>query len=224
MIKCVAIDDEPKALEIIRHHMAKIDFAHLTATFSDPFEAIKYLNSHSVDLLLLDIQMPDINGMQLLDHLSTPPLVIFTTAHSEHAIQSYELNAIDYLLKPFDFSRFLLALNKVRNKLSPKSPLQNEFFFVNSGNQKRKLRYEDILYVKSEGNYIIYQTNSDRIMVRATIPDTLKLLPPGIFIQIHRSTIVSLNRIDKVADNHVHIAEYQLPISSGYREAFLKLL
>ncbi|MBK7428704.1 MAG: response regulator transcription factor [Saprospiraceae bacterium] len=224
MIKCVAIDDEPKALDIIRHHMAKIDFAQLEATFTDPFEAIKYLNSHTIDLLLLDIQMPDINGIQVLDHLASQCLVIFTTAFSEHASKSYELNAVDYLLKPFDFSRLLLAMNKVRDKISLSSKFQTEFFFVNSGNHKRKLRYQDILFVKSEGNYVVYQTITERIIVRATIMDTLNLLPPGLFIQIHRSNIVSLNWIDKVVDNHVQIGEHKLPISAGFREAFMKFI
>lgn len=225
MIRCIAIDDEPKALDIIKSHVSKIDFLHIADTFTDPFKAIRFIQENPVDLIFLDINMPDIDGIELIRHLKNKPLIIFTTAHSEYAIRSYELEAVDYLLKPFEFSRFLSAVNKVKDKINPvRSSSEADFFFVSSGNQKKKLIYSDILYIQGEGNYVMYFSISDKTIVRASISETMEILPSGLFIQIHRSTIVSLKWIDKVEDNHVYIQDKRLSISATYRELFMKRL
>ncbi|MBK9256865.1 MAG: response regulator [Saprospiraceae bacterium] len=224
MIKCVAIDDEPKAIEIIKKHVSKIDYLDLEKVFTDPFKAIKYINESKIELLFLDINMPDIDGMNFVKHLIQKPLIIFTTAHSEYAIESYEVEAIDFLLKPFDFSRFLVATNKVKERVLKFPVISSPFFFVSSGNKKIKMIYDDILYIKGEGNYVTYQTKSDRVMVRASISESQSELPSNTFIQIHRSTIVSLKWVDKVEDNHVYIATNKFPISSTYRESFLRAI
>jgi len=224
MIKCVAIDDEPKALEIIKNHVSKIDYLQLENVFSDPFKAIKYINESNVELLFLDINMPDIDGMNFVKHLIQKPLIIFTTAHSEYAIESYEVEAIDFLLKPFDFSRFLVATKKAKERLLKFPVITSAFFFVSSGNQKIKLIYDDILFIKGDGNYVTYQTKSDKVMVRASITESQSELPSNTFVQIHRSTIVSLKWVDKVEDNHVYIADNKFPISSTYRESFLRAI
>ncbi|MGH1366073.1 MAG: LytR/AlgR family response regulator transcription factor [Calditrichia bacterium] len=220
MIRCIAIDDEPRALEIIEKHADRIDFLDLEKTFTEPFKAITYLKENSVDLLLLDINMPDINGMELLKYLGKKSLIIFTTAHSEYAIESYEYEAVDYLLKPFAFARFFQAVSKAKERMTPSS--QGDFFFVNSGNQKRKLHFDDICYLESKGNYIAYVTSKEEVLVRASIKDALEQLPVGLFHQIHRSFVVSLQWIDRIEDNHVHVGEKSISIGATWREAFLK--
>ncbi len=225
MIRCIAVDDEPKALDIIRSHVSKIDFLYIADTFTDPFKAIRFIQENPIDLIFLDINMPDIDGIELMKHLKNKPLIIFTTAHSEYAVRSYELEAVDYLLKPFDFSRFLTAVNKAKDKMNPvKSSAGADFFFVSSGNQKKKLICSNILYIQGEGNYVMYYSVSDKTIVRSSITETMEILPSGLFIQIHRSTIVSLKWIDKVEDNHVYIQNKRFSISATYRELFMKRL
>jgi len=224
MIKCVAIDDEPKALEIIKYHVSKIDYLHLENVFTDAIKAFQYLQETDIDLLFLDINMPDINGIKLIKHLTKRPLTIFTTAHSEYAIESYDVEAIDYLLKPFDFSRFLVATNKAKARLLKLPAIPSEFFFVSSGNQKIKLIYDDILFIKSDGNYVTYHSKTGRVIVRTSITECQIELPSNIFIQIHRSTIVSMKWVNKIEDNHVYIAANKFPISSTYRESFLRAI
>ena len=224
MIKCVAIDDEPKALEIIKNHVSKIDYLQLENVFTDAIRAVQYLQETDIDLLFLDINMPDINGIKLVKHLTKKPLTIFTTAYSEYAIESYDVEAIDYLLKPFDFSRFLAATNKAKDRLLKYPAISSEFFFVSSGNQKIKLIYNDILFIKGNGNYVTYYTKTDRVMVRTSITECQIELPSSIFIQIHRSTIVSLKWVNRIEDNHVYIADNKFPISSTYRESFLRAI
>jgi len=223
MIKCIAIDDEPKALEIIKNHVSKIDYLQLENVFADPFKAIKYINESNIELLFLDINMPDIDGINFVKHLIQKPLIIFTTAHSEYAIESYEVEAIDFLLKPFDFARFLTAVTKAKERINT-NILQEEYFFVSTGNQRKRLLYKDVLYIQGEGNYVMYHTLSDKTMVRASISETVKLLPRNMFIQIHRSIIVSIHCIDKVENNHVHIQGTKHQISATYRDAFLILI
>lgn len=221
MIHSIAIDDEPKALEVIRSHAGKIDFLSLEQTFTDPFQALKYLEDHAVDLVFLDINMPDIDGLQLRQNFIREPLIIFTTGHSEYALKSYELAAFDYLLKPFDFSRFLLAVTRVKERLQGVAA-SSEFFFVNTGQQRRRVEYRDIRLIEGEGNYVRYFLNNDKILVRALLRDTLKLLPVSLFVQIHRSYIVSLQYVEKIQDNHVYIAGMEIPIGATYRDNFLR--
>lgn len=226
MISCIAIDDEPRALNVIKNHVSKVDFLDLKESFVDPFKAISYLNEHSVDLIFLDINMPDISGFEFLKHLSGKPAFIFTTAHSEYAIQSYEVEAIDYLLKPFDFSRFLLAATKAKNKLSESdnSMVSREFLFLNTGLSKQKVLIDDILYMESDGNYVNYITKSGKLMIRASIKETLNMLPSSHFVQIHRSFIVSLRWVEKIQDNHVYISDKEIPIGNTYKSKLLKLI
>jgi len=224
MIKCIAIDDEPKALEIIKNHVSKIDYLQLENVFTDPFKAIQYLNESDIELLFLDINMPDIDGIKFVKHLIRKPLIIFTTAHSEYAIESYDVEAIDYLLKPFDFSRFLTATNKAKERFKNLRGKTSDFFFVSSGNQKVKLMYDDILFIKGDGNYVVYQSKSDKVLVRASITASQSELPTNLFIKIHRSIIVSLKWVDKVEDNHVYVADNRFPISATYRESFFSTI
>ncbi len=228
MIRSIAIDDEPKALEVIKRHAEKVSFLKLEATFLNPFEALNYMNEHDIDLLFCDINMPELDGLSLVQNLSNPPLIIFTTAYSEYAVDSYELAAVDYLLKPFQAGRFLKAVNKAKIMLKSapnKAPKRDrDFFFVNTGHQSKRLFYNEILYVESDGNYVQYHTETERILVRASMKETKDLLDSGDFVQIHRSYLVSLPWVHKVEDNHVYIGDKRLSISATYKEAFLDKL
>lgn len=222
MIRCVAIDDEPSALEVIKSHVSRIPFLELKETFLNPIEASNYLRKNDIDLLFLDINMPDISGLQFARNLNTSPLIIFTTAHSEYAIESYEVDALDYLLKPFDFPRFFAAVTKAEERLKSNPEKTSDFFFVNTGNQKKRFFYDEIKYIEGEGNYVCYYLKNEKTLVRSSIRETIKILPDSAFIQIHRSFIVSLKWIEKIEDNHVHVADKSIPISATYKESFTK--
>ena len=224
MIKCIAVDDEPMALEVIRNHISRVDFLSLEETYTDPYKAISYVNEHEVDLVFLDISMPGINGMQLSTCFTKQPYLIFTTAHSEYALASYELKAVDYLLKPFDFPRFLAAANKVKERMTETVKSTAEFFFVNTGNQRQRIFYKEITHVRGDGNYVTYYTVKGKILVRASISETAAQLPASMFIKIHRSTIVALQWIEKIEDQHVFIEKERLPVSATYRDKFMDVV
>lgn len=220
MITCIAVDDEPKALEVIRHHASKIDQLDLRGTFTDPLAALQYLRIEPVQLLLLDINMPEVNGVTFIKQLKDPPLVIFTTAHREYALEGYTVEAVDYLLKPFTAAQLLAAVTKAAKRLSESSQQDSDYFFVHTGNQKKRLIYNDVLMVEAEGNYVVYRAGRENVLVRSSITETLAALPQSRFVQIHRSTIVSLRHIDKVEDNHVFIGTERRSISATYRTSF----
>ncbi|MEO9966518.1 MAG: LytTR family DNA-binding domain-containing protein [Reichenbachiella sp.] len=222
MIRCIAIDDEPKALEIIKSHISKIDSVILKQSFTDPFKAISYLNENTIDLVFLDINMPNLSGLDLLNAIDNKPHVIFTTAHSEYAMQSYEVKAVDYLLKPFDFPRFALAISKVQEKLKATTAGDQDFVFVNTGTQKQRLVFDDLYYVQADGNYVSYFTRHGKLMVRSSIKEALNLLPTAKFVQVHRSYLVNIRQIDKIEDNRVYIADQKIAISASYRTSFMK--
>ncbi|MEM6316605.1 MAG: response regulator transcription factor [Bacteroidota bacterium] len=222
MIQAIAIDDEPRALNIIKSHAAKVSFLHLNATFTDPFQGIEYANDQAPDLVFLDINMPDISGLQLVKNLTQKPLIIFTTAHSEYAVESYEVEAVDYLLKPFDYARFLLAVTRAKQKLGKSATAKKDYFFVNTGNQKQRLTYDAIYCVEGDGNYVNYWMADGKVMVRSSIKKVLTSLPEADFVQIHRSYIVALAWIDKIEDNHVYVANKRIAIGATYRTHFFK--
>lgn len=224
-MKAVAVDDEPKALEVIRDHSLKISFLDLVEVFSDPFKALDYLNENAVDVIFLDINMPDISGLEfsrIIKKTNIP--VIFTTAYSDYAVESYEVEAVDYLLKPIEFERFHTAVIRAKEQLNILGKPENEFFFVNSGRERTKIRYDDIIYVEGDGNYMIYQLKNTEVMVRSTIKETLARLPSAGFFQIQRSYIVALKHIAKIQDNHVYLREKRISIGQNYKEAFKSIV
>ena len=222
MIRAIAIDDEPTALSIIQSHATRVSFLSLEATFTDPFQGIEYINDQAPHVVFLDINMPDISGLDLLKNLTKKPLIIFTTAHSEYAVKSYEVEAVDYLLKPFDYARFLLAITKAKDRLATNATLPTDFFFVNTGSQRQRIFYKDIYYIEGEGNYVNYFTEKGKVLVRSTIKKTLELLPDSIFVQIHRSYIVALAKIDKIDGNQLIIKDKKLAIGATYRQGFFE--
>ena len=238
----IAIDDEPKALDIVRVFAEKVPFLELKATFQDAFEALDYLQKEAVDLIFLDIKMPDISGLEFLKVLSNPPLVIFTTAYAEHAVQSYDFDAIDYLLKPFALSRFLKActkanevletrgiseVNKRQSALSggalarPTLTLAESIFVKNSYEQVRVM-LDDILYLEAGGNYVVFVTKQQKIASRMTMSEAEKLLPPERFVRIHRSYIVAKDKIERFDRYEVCIQQQPIPIGANYSTSQLK--
>ena len=224
----IAIDDEPIALDVIEAHAAKVPFIDLKGTFTNAFEAAAYLQQHKTDLIFLDIKMPDINGIDFLNSLSNPPLVIFTTAYSEHAVKSFELDAIDYLLKPFSLSRFLKACNKAQEiytyRNGSETTLTNPFLFVKDGYEQIKVFINDILYIEACGNYTqIHLTDDKSLSTRVTLNEMLQLLPPAKFIRSHRAFIVSRDKISKFDRSQIWIQNQIIPIGPSYAHCMLDL-
>jgi DNA-binding LytR/AlgR family response regulator len=222
MISCIAIDDEPKALEVIERYCGKTGIVDLKATFREPLKAIEFLNSEKVDLIFLDINMPDLSGMQLVQTLSPRPMIIFTTAYSHYAVESYDLNARDYLLKPITFERFLAAVNKVAAALSPKNTTANEdepTVFIKSGPQTYQVKVADILYLEKDGNYITVHLKDKNILIRENMGDIFDLVPQTDFLRVHKSYVVAINHISMIEVHQLVINGEKIPIGSTYREA-----
>ncbi|MDB5150800.1 MAG: response regulator transcription factor [Mucilaginibacter sp.] len=221
MITCIAIDDEPKALEVIERYCNKTSLVDLKAAFREPVKAIEFLNHEKIDLIFLDINMPDISGMQLMQTLSPRPMVIFTTAYSHYAVESYDLNALDYLLKPITFERFLAAINKAAAKLSSKNGLSNEdepTVFIKSGPQTYQVKVGDILYLEKEGNYITIHLKDRNILIRENMGDVFDLVPATDFLRVHKSFVVSIKHITMIEIHQLVINGEKIPIGSTYRD------
>jgi len=222
MINCIAIDDEPKALEIIGRYCQKIDSLCLKASFREPVKALDFLNRVSVDLIFLDINMPDINGIQLIASLANKPMVIFTTAYSKYAVESYDLNAVDYLLKPITFDRFLAAINKASISLTAKTKVNKtevqETIFIKSGPQTHQVKVSDILYLQKEGNYITVFLKDKRILIRENMNDIFDLIPSADFVRVHKSYVVAIEHISLIEVHQIIINGEKIPIGSTYRE------
>lgn len=214
MITAIAIDDEPIALDIVDRYAQKVPYITLEAKFSNAFDALEYLRRKQIDLLFLDVKMPDISGIDFFNRLSKKPMLIFTTAYSEHAVTGFELEAIDYLLKPFSFPRFLKACNKANEQKQPVSTVNH--IFVKDGINMVRIDFDQILFVEATGNYIKYILRGKSILVRMTVKEALELLPTHQFLQVHRSYIINLKLVEKVERHLVLIADHIIPISSSY--------
>ncbi len=227
MIKSIAIDDEPFALEVIKSHAEKVPFLKLEGTFTNAFDALDYLSTHPVDLIFLDIKMPDISGIDFYDSLppSRKPQVIFTTAYSEHAVTGFDLDALDYLLKPFHFNRFLKACNKAMEFLSSETKQSTpEHIFVKNGNEYIKIVFEDIAYVEATGNYVNFVLQDQQIMNRMTITECQNLLKEPDFVRIHRSFMVAVNKVQKIERHQLTVNGHILPIGSSFSDILQKLV
>ncbi len=217
MLTAIAIDDEPFALEVVRSHAAKVPFLDLKAEFTDAFKAMEYLQHEPIDLLFLDIKMPDISGIDLLSCLSKKPLVIFTTAYSEHAVESFELDAIDYLLKPFALTRFVKACNKANEIYNLRGAIdKKDYLFLKTGYDQMRVNFTDICYLEATGNYVNFVTKDKTILSRLTITEAEAMPPANQFIRIHRSFIAAINKIDKIERHQVLVNGAVLPVGNSY--------
>ncbi len=228
-MKCIAIDDEPFALNLICDYIKKTPFLEFSGAFSNPIKAMTFLISNPVDLIFLDINMPELSGFQMLNSLLSKPNVIFTTAYSEFGAESYNYDAIDYLMKPVKYERFLKAVNKVSEKLKDKSnekspPVSvdqnHDFIYIKSGTQIHKVRIDEILYVEGAGNYMAFYIKGKKILSLLNMKEVLDILPAEIFIRIHKSYIVSINHIELIENYKVVVNKIHLPIGITYKENF----
>jgi len=209
MLKAIAIDDEPMALAVVRSHAAKVTFMELCAEFTDAFKAMEYLQREAVDIIFLDIKMPDISGLDFYNSLNKKPMVIFTTAYSEHAVNSFELDAVDYLLKPFSLARFIKACNKAYELFNLRNSAKTkDHLFVKTGYDQVRINFNELYYLEATGNYVNFVLNNKEVLSRMTISECEGTLPDGEFIRIHRSFIAALSKIDK-------IERHQLTMQNG---------
>lgn len=217
MITAIAIDDEPIALDVVRSHAAKVPFLALQATFTNAFEAMDYLRQHPVDLLFLDIKMPDISGIDFFKSLNKKPLVVFTTAYSEHAVSGFELDAVDYLLKPFSLPRFLKACNKAQEWLQLRGKDgRPTYLFVKTGYDQVKVDFDAIDYLEATGNYVNFVLGDNHVLGRMTITECEALLPADRFVRIHRSFIVTIGKVEKIERHQLTVNGSILPVGASY--------
>lgn len=220
----IAIDDEPVALSVIEAHAAKVPYLELKGVFTNAFEAMELLRQEKIDLIFLDIKMPDISGLEFLASLHEPPMTVFTTAYSEHAVQSFELDAIDYLLKPFSLARFLKACNKAHSLLLLRQERpQQDYIFIKSGYEQYKVELAEVLYLESAGNYVNFVLKDKKVISRLSMQEALALLPTAQFTRVHRSFIVANHQVDRIDRTCVYIRHAVIPIGAAYGEAVARI-
>lgn len=221
-IKAIAIDDEPMALEVVSAHASKVPYIDLKKTFFSATEALVYLKKEPIDLIFLDINMPDLTGIDFSSMIDPSVLVIFTTAYSEYAIKGFELNALDYLLKPLVFNRFLQACQKAYDRLD--SNIGNDVFFVKDGNSLVRIDLDNLFYVEADGNYLTFFEKNKKTTVRHTLTDLLNKLPSNAFTKVNKSCIIAIKKVDKVENQYVVVNGMRLLLVRSYRDILLKLL
>ena len=222
-ISCIITDDEPFARKGLQGYIEKIGFLDLKGVCEDALQLSDLLQQQPVDLLFLDIQMPHITGVDFLRAIRNPPKVIFTTAHEQYAIQGFELDVMDYLLKPIPYERFLKAAWKARDYFAVKEQADNSvsYLFVKSNGRLEKIVFDEILYIEGMENYVSIHTESRKIITHMTIKALLEKLPAKHFIQSHKSYVVAINKIDTIEGNTLHIQKRQVPVSKYLREEVL---
>jgi DNA-binding LytR/AlgR family response regulator len=233
-IRCLIIDDEPLAQRVIERYAENVPFLEIISKCSSAVEAIDVMHAREVDLLFLDINMPRLSGMDFLKTLKNPPLVIITTAYAEFAIQGYELDVVDYLMKPFAFDRFYKAIQKAEELIKGKDHRHFEskdnekqddtFIFIKSSKKTFKVNLNDILYIEALGDYVKIFTTEKMIISYQSMKNIETLLPAAAFPRIHKSFIIALSRIDLIEGNHVKIKDRLVPIGTNFKSNFEKLI
>jgi len=225
MITCIAIDDEPLSLELLTDYAFRTEGLELLKTFTNPLDAAKYLKYSPIDLLFLDIQMPDISGISFYKSLEQDTMVIFTTAHSEYAVEGFNLSAIDYLLKPFEFDRFLMAVNKAKDYkefVNRDAKSAEDFILVKSEYSLVKILVKDIEYIESFDDFIkIHICDKKPIMTLMSLKAILEMLPSEEFIRVHRSYIIPLNQVKSVRNNRIQILNTEIPLGIRHKNDFM---
>ena len=242
ILKCIAVDDEPLALDIIEDYISKVPFLELVKRTENAIEALQLVQAGGIDLVFLDIQMPDLTGIQFLKIASGKANYILTTAYSQYALESYDLNVSDYLLKPIAFDRFYKAVEKVRNQMqkeevaspavaeplpisspTPTSPVQ-DFIFVKTEHKIQKIELDDVLYIEGLKDYISIYTKTERVITLQNMKKMEETLPKGEFIRVHKSYIISLDKVESIERSRISIAGKIIPIGDTYRDEFFKLI
>ena len=223
---CIIIEDEPLALEKTKDFVDKVPFLHLSASFDNALTGLAYLNNNKVDLLFLDINMDELSGIELLESSKIDSQVIITTAYQEYALKGYELQITDYLLKPFTFNRFLQAVNKAQDNLAHHTTpdAQPEFIFVKTENRLEKIMLDEILYIEGMRDYRRIHTSKKKIMTLQNFSEFEKLVPSNLLCRVHKSYMVSINKIESIEHSRIKIADQMIPISETYKDAFFQLI
>jgi len=235
-IKCIAIDDEPLALDIIRDYCSRVPFLDLLHTFDNAVESIQFIHNNKVDLMFLDIQMEELTGLQLLNALKNRPFVILTTAYDNYAIQGFELDVLDYMLKPISFERFLKGVNRaserilpemremVKQEIHPPALAEESFFFVKTETRIEKVDASEVLYVEGMGDYWRIVTKNKRIMTLMNAKRIEDMLREPQFCRVHKSFFVAIDKINSIERNRIKIADQLIPVSDTYRSNFFALI
>ena len=221
---CIIIEDEPLALERTKGFVCKIPFLNLVGTFDNALDGLAHLNSNEVDILFLDINMDELSGIELLNRTKINSEVIITTAYQEYALKGYELNITDYLLKPFTFDRFLLAVNKAQENLNKTSNVNKDYIFIKTESRLEKITIDDILYIEGMRDYRRIHTVSKKIMTLQKFSELEILLPIQKVCRVHKSYMVGLSKIDSIERSRIRINDILIPISDTYKEQFLQLI
>lgn len=226
LINCVIIEDEPVARNIVRNYCGQLPFLLVAGEFGNALEAKDFLLKQRVDLLFLDIHMPVLNGISFFNTLKNPPVVIFTTAYQEYAVNAFDVAACDYLLKPFSLERFIIAVDRAREKLQRKLPDTQQKtaddFFIKADGKIYKVAYQDCLYGEAQGNYTKVVTCGGIILTKMPFSDFVALLPAALFCRVHRSYIISKKSIRHIEGNRVFVGQKEIPIAANYKASFLK--
>lgn len=222
-INCIIIEDEPLATKILTEYIAEVPFLALQNTFKDAILATTYLRTNNVDLIFLDIHLPRLKGMAFLKTLTNPPEVIITTAYHEYAVEGFDLNVTDYLLKPFEFERFLIAVNKVKTaqleeKSIPNSVDNKDYLFLSVQKKKIKILFADIIYIESQREYVKIITTKKEYISKISTHEIESILPTNLFKRVHRSYIVSTKKIESYTAEMVEVNGISIPIGKGYKD------
>jgi two-component system, LytTR family, response regulator LytT len=233
MIKTIAIDDEPLALQLVNSYISKTPFLEHVASFDNPLDAMDFLSTNSVDLIFLDIHMPDLSGIEFTRILENPPKIIFTTAYEKYALEGFKLEAVDYLLKPFSYEEFLKAAKKAEKLLRLEHPVQteeieanNEFLFLKSEYKIRRINFNEIKYIEGLKDYVkVYLQNEEKPVLSINSLKSLEAkLPETKFMRVHRSFIVNLDKIETIERSRIVFGKTYIPVSDQYKDKFQEFL
>lgn len=223
-ISCIIVEDEPLAVKVLSDYITQVPFLDLKSTFKDAILATEYLRDNSVDLIFLDIHLPKLKGMAFLKTLTNPPSIIITTAYHQYAVEGFNLNVTDYLLKPIEFERFLVAVNKVKTRqVVAEKEETKDYLFLNVQKKKVKILFSEIVYIESQREYIKIVTTKKEFISKMGTQEIEELLPTSQFRRIHRSFIISVNKIESYTAEMVEVNGVSIPVGRGYRDVIEKL-
>lgn len=225
-MNCIIVDDEPVARKVLQEYIEEIDFLQLSGLAENPLKAMSFLNDQSVDLMFLDINMPKMSGIEFLKTSSSLPLAILTTAYTDYAIESFELDVVDYLVKPFSFERFVKACNKAKEffELKNKNVIVSagDYFFVKCDGKIEKVLYDEVICVEAMMNYVVVYTKDRKLIAYLTLKGVADQLPQDIFLKVHKSTIVNINKIKSIEGNEIDLGKLKVTISQNLQESVMK--
>jgi DNA-binding LytR/AlgR family response regulator len=224
VINCIIVEDEPLALKRTKEFVSKVSYLNLLSSFSNAFEAIGFLKTNTVDLIFLDIEMDGFTGIEFIESLTFKPQIIITTAYDKYALKGFELNVIDYLLKPFRFERFLNAVDRVYNVANKDKRDDKDFIFVKTEYRLERIALSDVFFIEGMGDYRNIQTASKKTLTLQTFSDLERELPNNRFCRVHKSYIVSIDKIISIERNRIKIRDTLIPISDNYKERFYSLI